>query len=880
MPTRFILAALWLLSPPALSAPLVIDDFSYPDNASARAAWREMAGSAPVSMADSGEWGVLRLMLLPCDFTAAVTRSYWDRSVALDLSSYREFALEVFAPDPGAISHFTLYFHSGAGWYGRGVQVDSPGWQTLYFSAVDFNPEGTPAGWDQIDGIRLSPWKEADQETYLAVRELRAFTPLVFLVLDNQTSDYRTAEQTTELLSDWLGRYNVSFGVIDHPAVEAGYLAGSSMAVLPFNNALSDAALTGLEAYVSGGGKLMVYYTLEDRIAALLGIQRTGWTQGDFSAYTFSDSVIADLPERVRQASWNITLAAPTAQHNARVIAEWEVSGHPAWLASDHGLFMSHILLSDDAATKQYMLLVLIGHFVPEIWPPATQAAIDNIGRIADYLGYDDAVPDISARGAQTPRAQQVESELAQADSLRQDAISLASSADYAQAVLTANQAREHLLQAYYLCQSPIWPEFRAVWEHSGTGPYPGDWPAAIDALADNNFTAVFPNMLWGGLAHYQSDLLPRSDEFSTYGDQVAACLDAAHARGIEVHAWKVNYNLSTAPQSFIDQMRAEGRTQVTRYGDPVDWLCPSHPDNLALERDSMLEVVQNYDVDGIHFDYIRYPNRDHCYCDGCRARFEQQTGNAVTTWPDDVTDGGPLESAFLDWRRQQITNLVSAVYQEVKAVKPQVQVSAAVFSGYDYCRDGVGQDWVDWIDRGIVDFLCPMDYTNDFDRFENLVTEQLGYSQGQVPIYPGIGASSSSSSFGPDGVIVQILTTRLLDTGGFIIFNFNRDLSETALPALGQGTTADIPTDGGTDAGADEPGTDAGADEPGTDAGPDEPDAGTDEPGTDAGRDAGADEPKKDPSGGCACGHTQAPNAFIFLLLLGALLARRRPGP
>ena len=42
-----------------------------------------------------------------------------------------------------------------------------------------------------------------------------------------------------------------------------------------------------------------------------------------------------------------------------------------------------------------------------------------------------------------------------------------------------------------------------------------------------------------------------------------------------------------------------------------------------ALERDAMLEVATNYDVDGIHFDYIRYPASDHCYCDGCRTRFE-----------------------------------------------------------------------------------------------------------------------------------------------------------------------------------------------------------------------------------------------------------------
>ena len=90
--------------------------------------------------------------------------------------------------------------------------------------------------------------------------------------------------------------------------------------------------------------------------------------------------------------------------------------------------------------------------------------------------------------------------------------------------------------------------------------------------------------------------------------------------------------------------------------------MCIRDRDNHVLERDSMLEVLQNYDVEGLHFDYIRYPGPDYCYCDGCRTRFEQETGNTVTDWPADVRAGGPLEDEFLPWRRLQITELVEAV--------------------------------------------------------------------------------------------------------------------------------------------------------------------------------------------------------------------------
>ena len=166
-----------------LGAPLVIDDFAYTNTVAARQAW--IAGSAPpVAMAASGEWGTNQVMTLTCDFAVRNDRCYWDRTVGLNLAAFTDFALEVFAPDPTAITYFTLCFRSGAGWYGASASLGQTGWQTLRFSRSAFIREGTPTGWDHIDGVRLSPWKGASRSTYLAVRELRAFTPSVLIVRD------------------------------------------------------------------------------------------------------------------------------------------------------------------------------------------------------------------------------------------------------------------------------------------------------------------------------------------------------------------------------------------------------------------------------------------------------------------------------------------------------------------------------------------------------------------------------------------------------------------------------------------------------------------------------------------------------------------------
>ena len=86
-----------------------------------------------------------------------------------------------------------------------------------------------------------------------------------------------------------------------------------------------------------------------------------------------------------------------------------------------------------------------------------------------------------------------------------------------------------------------------------------------------------------------------------------------------------------------------------------------------------MLEVARKYDVDGLHFDYIRYPDGDHCFCPGCRERFEKQRGRPVEHWPADCR--GKLRDEFSQWRCDQITRLVEAVSRQAKALRPGILI-------------------------------------------------------------------------------------------------------------------------------------------------------------------------------------------------------------
>jgi len=344
--------------------------------------------------------------------------------------------------------------------------------------------------------------------------------------------------------------------------------------------------------------------------------------------------------------------------------------------------------------------------------------------------------------------------------------------------------------EAFFRAQPSKAGEFRATWIHSAFGIEDWGWDRTIATLKTNGFSAIIPNLVWAGVAYYPSKILPVSPRVAEQGDQVAECLKACRQHGIEMHVWKVNHNLLRAPTEFVARLRAAGRTQKDRKGQDVNWLCPSHPENFALERDSMLEVVRDYGVDGIHFDYIRYPNADACYCDGCRERFEQAAGVKLERWPEDALEGKQA-GAFGDWRREQITRLVRAVSQEARRIKAGIKVSAAVFGNWESARRVVGQEAQAWVEAGYLDFVCPMNYEADDDDFAKWLRSQVAVVNHKIPCYAGIGSHKLS---GPEQLARQIQLARELGAEGFVIFNLTEKLATQFLPPLRLGVTSAPP--------------------------------------------------------------------------------------
>jgi uncharacterized lipoprotein YddW (UPF0748 family) len=780
----------------------VIDAFEYADSAAAARAWVASEGTPPVAVVEDGGRRVVE-MATPFAARPDLPRTIIDRSVKLDLSVPGEITLEISSPAADKVGRLSLYFRSGSGWYSGGAGLSKKGWQTLRFSKASFGVEGKPAGWHQIDGIRISIWRGPLADGLVRLGRLSAVWRDVAVVIPSAglhpgSGELRSALAAADAVSDILGQLGLGSDAVDEKAVAHGALTRRRVAILAHNPGMPADAVAGLERFLAAGGKVFACYGLPPQLGKALGFGGLKYVRpqpaDQFAEIRFDAPDIPGLPKAVRQNSWNITTAEP-AGHNARVIARWfdpqgKPTGYAAMLVSDRGAYFSHIVLADDPDGKRQMLAAVLGHLYPPLWAQMVKSKLDAIVRV----GHLEGPPEL-ARYVKRSASSTAKESLAAAAAAYHEAKRQAEAQEYPQAIERAREARRLFVEAYLRATPSRTSEGRAFWNHSGLGAYPGDWDRTAKELAAGGFNMVLPNMLWAGLAHYESDILPRSRDFREHGNQIAQCAAACKKHALEAHIWKVNHNLSNAPRDFVDNLRREGRTQVSVRGEPLDWLCPSHPENFKLELESMLEVARKYDVAGLHFDYIRYPDGDHCYCPGCRARFEADCGDKVAHWPQDCYRG-PRAKEFHDWRCKQITRLVEAVHREAKKIKPQIKISAAVFGAYPACRKDVGQDWVEWIKAGYLDFVCPMDYTESDLGFIVLVSNQLKLIEGRVPVYPGIGATASRSALSVDRVVGQIHHARALGASGFTVFNLDRGTLEGLVPGirLGVGSQPAVP--------------------------------------------------------------------------------------
>ncbi len=330
--------------------------------------------------------------------------------------------------------------------------------------------------------------------------------------------------------------------------------------------------------------------------------------------------------------------------------------------------------------------------------------------------------------------------------------------------------------------------ELRGVWSGYQVPP---DWDTAMQKLSTAHFNAVFPYVCSPGVAYYHSKVLPIS-QYAQGRDHLAEAVTAGRKHGIAVHARILALELLFAADTTKTEMRQAGRLMVNAKGETAPWLCPSAPRNRELLRNIAVELATNYDIAGLQFDYLRYPWKDFCLCQRCRAHFVADTGTQVKQWPEDVIGEGQFAAEFSEWRQKQLTSLLAEVVTAARAARPNIIISAAVFPRWQVHTENFGQCAETWVESGLLDLVCPMNYTDNLLDFATWFLGQRKAVAGRVPIIVGIGPFSDACQFtGPEQVVQQIEVGRAFGAGGFVIFNYNETFAEQYLPYLAEEATA-----------------------------------------------------------------------------------------
>jgi uncharacterized lipoprotein YddW (UPF0748 family) len=358
--------------------------------------------------------------------------------------------------------------------------------------------------------------------------------------------------------------------------------------------------------------------------------------------------------------------------------------------------------------------------------------------------------------------------------------------------------------------------EVRALWVVRTTLTSPEKIRAMVQAAKDNGFNTIIVQVRGRGDAYYRSRKEPRAVELKEQPvgfDPLAVTLSEARQRGLKVHAW-INTSLlanldalPTDPKHVYNQhpewlavpRPVAGDLYKMSPRDPryreriVEWskanrgelegiyTGPSNPKVRQHIYDIWMDVLKNYDVDGLHFDYVRLASPDFDYSrislEKFRKWLEPKLSKEERRQLKQASKQNPLAgpdtyaARFGDFQREQITTLVERIYRGVKQRKPNVMVSAAVFANDENAYTRRFQDWRRWLSMGILDVACPMAYSTDTAIFKKQIeiATASAHSAGRK-VWAGIGAYRLPV----ESTVEKINVARGLGADGIVIFSYD----------------------------------------------------------------------------------------------------------
>lgn len=544
-----------------------------------------------------------------------------------------------------------------------------------------------------------------------------------------------------------------------------------------------------LGKFLASGGKLVVHYSSSPDLAKLMGLTAPKIIQASTEPWAklkFVENRPSNAPLSVENRVLQVIETLPR-RRNAQVLARWIDAdgnvGPAAVVKSPRGFWLTRLVMDDgDSDRRKELFASLTADCDVNVWRYAAKRMENEIWKTVHATSLDDAKRQMR-RSVPAAKRDILEEYFASMDYTIRYMHADFEKGLFAAAMQKIWDLKDTVKLAYAVANKiKIGTGVLAVWEKSGVGLFPGDWNSTATLLSKAGVTDIYLMTASLGFSNTRVPGLAQSWMFKKYGDQTAAAVKACHRYGIRVHAWipaLILDDLSTAQkQAFVKQ----GRGLVNSRNQPVFWGNPADPRNREEIARIAVWIAKNTGVDGIHLDYIRYPLEESAMGTQDRANFEKWMGKKVRNWPTDVQKGGTLRPQYTEWRNAQVSGMVRLIRQRLKASSPRTLLSTAMYGAKG--GNNVGQDWQVWLRDSLVDYIVPMNYSQDLPFLQKLLDWQTGCAD-RSKIVCGIGATSYEAALDSVEVLEQINTAAKYGIKGVSLYHLDHRCQVELLPAL-----------------------------------------------------------------------------------------------
>ena len=321
-----------------------------------------------------------------------------------------------------------------------------------------------------------------------------------------------------------------------------------------------------------------------------------------------------------------------------------------------------------------------------------------------------------------------------------------------------------------------------------------------VNFAIEKNINHLFVQVRGRGDSFYESQFTSRSQILSEGEfDPLAYLLDTANGKGINIHAWVNVYILWSSKSLPNDErhiLHMQQQWLDTTEEWPVDvgkkldmvavnnnneglFLSPNHPDVNGYLIKVFRELITNYDIDGLHLDYIRYQEAEYGRNPYAIARFKSESGNDPGPWfleMERSTIASPRLIANMkrwnNFKRKAVTSLVKDTRALVNEVRPDCIISAAVKPNLYIARERYFQEWNVWLAAGYLDWVVPMNYSSkkrEFARNIDVIDDNFPKKY-REKIIMGIALHNQTPSEASD----KIKFSRLRQFPRVSIFSYN----------------------------------------------------------------------------------------------------------